>query len=135
MSLFGISLVGWLVLGMMLESAFISLAIVLAVAAAIYFLFGRSLNTFQRMYFVPYHVAHTVVKHVLEHKNLPYKRFPNKYQISGNDVFISVKRVEMWRERPSGVIIQIGPTDGEEIPLVMSMREKLDEAFLPKGLD
>ena len=77
-------------------------------------------------------VAMQIVEDVLQAKGVPYKRIGENFTV--DDITIRVKTGIYGKNGPKGIYIQIGPYQGKNVPLIQSLREKLDAAFAPRGL-
>ncbi|MAT95907.1 MAG: hypothetical protein CL608_01970 [Anaerolineaceae bacterium] len=90
-------------------------------------------KTMVKIFHVSLVEAHQVVQNVLDEKGLPYKMY-------GNDRFLIDKEIEVKVSKfqtsggLAGTAVSLIPKTHESQQLIFSLRQKLDEAFRPRGL-
>ena len=72
--------------------------------------------------------AKRVVENVLNSKNLPYTQ-------TNRGFILDTIEIRIGYGGRQGTIIAIGPYQGSNRPIVESLKKKIDEAFLPQGLN
>lgn len=75
-----------------------------------------------------------VVKNVLEAKGLPYKIYAEGRFLLENELEIRMGKFRSRYGEMEGTIISLTPKSLESQQLIFSLRQKLDEAFRPRGL-
>jgi hypothetical protein len=77
--------------------------------------------------------SHQVVQNVLDEKGLPYKMYGNDRFLIEDEVEV---RVSKFRTNGGleGTAVSLTPKTPESQQLIFSLRQKLDEAFRPRGL-
>lgn len=74
-----------------------------------------------------------VLENVLSEKGLPYSVRGRTLSLTGNGLYVRVQPAPN-RSIPPGTRIVIEPENDKTKPLITSLCQKIDEAFLPKGL-
>jgi hypothetical protein len=74
-----------------------------------------------------------VLEKVLNEKGLPFTSRGRTLSLTGNGLYVRVQPAPN-RSIPPGTRIVIEPENDKTKPLITSLCQKIDEAFLPKGL-
>lgn len=77
--------------------------------------------------------SHQVVQNVLDEKGLPYKMYGNDRFLIGDEVEIRVSKFQT-NGGLAGTAVSLTPKTPESQQLIFSLRQKLNEAFRPRGL-
>lgn len=72
-----------------------------------------------------------VVRNVLKQKDLPFMERGREFLLSDPDLLV---RIKTDFNRPHITYVLLEPYTQETKPLIISLCQKIDEAFLPKGL-
>jgi len=89
----------------------------------------------QKMYHASIDDAVQVVQNVLEAKGLPYqKRGSYRFVLDENGIEISLVPSRAFSSREPTTILKLIPLDPDSWHLIFNLREKLDDAFRPRGL-
>ena len=78
--------------------------------------------------------SHQVVQNVLDEKGLPYKMYGNDRFLIEHEVEIKVSKFHTAHGEIKGTAVSLTPKTPESQQLIFSLRQKLDEAFRPRGL-
>lgn len=77
--------------------------------------------------------ARQVVQNVLDEKGLPYKMYDDHRFIIEDEVEVTVSKFQA-NGGAVGTAVSLIPKTPESQQLIFSLRQKLDEAFRPRGL-
>lgn len=78
-------------------------------------------------------IAKKVVENVLNSKNLPYTTTDQGFILDSIEIRIGTGAINRGATR--GAIIALAPYQGSNQPIIASLTKKIDEAFLPQGLN
>lgn len=109
-----------------------SILLMLIFSIAAYNVYGSQRYTIRKFFLVETPAARHLVNSVLEAKNLPYQQTPKGFQV--DTVEIRIRSSVMGRGGPEGTTIVLGPYRGRDRLLIDSLKEKIDEAFSPRGV-
>jgi hypothetical protein len=114
----------------------LSLAVVffLLVTFGVYKLLSFREPALYRFFLVDLPVAMRVVKHVLFDAGILFTQEKNSYILDGDSLIIEVHWDRYGRRGPWGSVIRLRPCTPDQKPLINTLRAKIDEAFLPKGM-
>lgn len=90
-------------------------------------------HTFSKQFLVNRGIAWQVVVNMLSEKGIPYSYKADRFELEGSNVVIQIES-SGFNQFASACRIRIGPISTETLPLLNSLREKIDQAFLPRGL-
>ncbi len=90
-------------------------------------------KTMVKIFAVSQSDARQVVKNVLNEKGLPYKIYSKGRFVIEDEVEVQVSQFQS-REGMRGTAVSLTPKTPESQQLIFSLRQKLDEAFRPRGL-
>lgn len=90
-------------------------------------------HTFSKRFLVNRGIAWQVVVNMLSEKGIPYSYKADRFELEGSNVVIQIES-SGFNQFASACRIRIGPISTETLPLLNSLREKIDQAFLPRGL-
>ncbi|RMG99103.1 MAG: hypothetical protein D6706_06075 [Chloroflexi bacterium] len=122
----------WYVVVMFTSNIWYGLLGALPVVAVVWAAYSDKKDMICKQFYVPPVVANKVVRTVLDEKGVPYT--PRGYVLYLADDMQII--IESTTHRGLGQIatVWIGPETPETLPMIRSLRRKLDEAFLPRGL-
>lgn len=86
-----------------------------------------------KFFLVDVDIAQQVILNVLDAKNIPYTLTEKEIQL--DSIQIRVGKGALNRGAITGTFIAIGPYQGSNRLLVESLKKKIDEAFMPQGLN
>ncbi|GJM42651.1 MAG: hypothetical protein DHS20C20_29330 [Ardenticatenaceae bacterium] len=75
-----------------------------------------------------------VVKNILDEKGLPYKIYAEGRFLIEDEVEIQIGKFRTRHGEIEGTAVYLTPKSPESQQLIFSLRQKLDEAFRPRGL-
>jgi hypothetical protein len=75
-----------------------------------------------------------VVKNVLDEKGLPYKIYAEGRFLIEDELEIQIGKFRTRHGEIEGTAVYLTPKSPESQQLIFSLRQKLDEAFRPRGL-
>jgi hypothetical protein len=76
-----------------------------------------------------------VVQNVLDEKGIPYRKSGSaRFSLEKDGVEISLKHRKRGYEGDPCTVLTLVPQDPDSWQLIFSLRDKLDEAFRPRGL-
>jgi hypothetical protein len=111
------------------------------VTAGLVWWYQQSKNRLVKVFYVRHDLGVRIVGNVLTQKRLPFKRIaPTNPRSAARVVFALeqddlVIQVDLHLYRgTSGTAVRLGPVTKYNRPLVQSLQEKIDDAFLPQGL-
>ncbi len=78
--------------------------------------------------------SHQVVQNVLDEKGLPYKMYGSDRFLIESEVEIKLSKFRAREGLIEGTTISLTPKTPESQQLIFSLRQKLDDAFRPRGL-
>jgi hypothetical protein len=90
-------------------------------------------KTMVKIFHVSLTDSHQVVQNVLDEKGLPYKMYGNDRFLIDDEVEVKVSKFQT-NDGLSGTAVSLTPKTPESQQLIFSLRQKLDEAFRPRGL-
>ncbi|MBK7897455.1 MAG: hypothetical protein WAS33_01500 [Candidatus Promineifilaceae bacterium] len=77
-----------------------------------------------------------VVQNVLAEKGIPYRKSgADRFLLERDGVEISLKHVQRRYGGDPRTVLKLIPHNAESWPLIFSLRDKLDDAFRPRGLN
>ncbi len=90
-------------------------------------------QTFSKQFSVNRGVAWQIIVNILNEKGIPYFYKNDRFELEDSNLVIQLE--ESLRPGLEHTCrIRIGPISTETLPLLNSLREKIDMAFIPKGL-
>jgi len=76
--------------------------------------------------------ARQIVQNILNEKGLPYSQLDNdQYWVEGE---VKIKLIPYQQRGLQGTAVSLTPQNPESQQIIFSLRQKLDEAFRPRGL-
>ena len=76
-----------------------------------------------------------VVQNVLDEKGIPYRKSGSaRFLLEKDGIEISLKHVQRRNSGDPRTILKLIPQDVDSWPIIFSLRDKLDDAFRPRGL-
>ena len=90
-------------------------------------------KTMVKIFYASLADAHQVVRNVLDEKGLPYKMYGNDRFLIDDEVEVRVSKFQT-NGGLAGTAVSLTPKTPESQQLIFSLRQKLDEAFRPRGL-
>jgi hypothetical protein len=91
-------------------------------------------KTMVKIFYASLADAHQVVQNVLDEKGLPYKMYGNDRFLVEHEVEIKVSKFRTAHGEIEGTAVSLTPKTVESQQLIFSLRQKLDDAFRPRGL-
>ncbi len=90
-------------------------------------------KTMVKIFYASLADTHQVVQNVLDEKGLPYKMFGDDRFLVEDEVEV---RVSKFRTNGglTGTAVSLKPQNPESQQIIFSLRQKLDDAFRPRGL-
>jgi hypothetical protein len=93
-----------------------------------------------KLFYVRREAAIEVIEGVLRQKGMPFRETKRPYKWNTIKVYhvnddLTV-HLRSYRDKYNnrGVMVEVGPISKDNRPLIQSLQEKIDEAFLPQGL-
>ena len=90
-------------------------------------------KTMVKMFYATLADAQQVVQNVLDEKGLPYKMIGDGHFFIGDEVEIKVSKFRT-NGGLEGTAVSLTPKNPESQQIIFSLRQKLDDAFRPRGL-
>jgi len=90
-------------------------------------------KTMVKIFFSSLDDARQVVQNVLDEKGLPYKMYGEDHFLIEDEVEVKVSKFRA-NGGVVGTAVSLKPQNSESQQLIFSLRQKLDDAFRPRGL-